>query len=204
MLLFVDSAHPTIAEYAHPNLGRLVGPRQTSSIETTARSGVPWAADNDCFQRLDVSAYLRLLGLIHGLPGCRFVTVPDVVGDAELTDYRWERWAPVIREDVGQPAAYVAQDGCVLIPDDADALFIGGTDDFKTSHEAEYLVRVAQARGLWVHMGRVNGHQRIRYARSIGCDSVDGSSWSRWKKIWLKEGLASVAAPAHMRIGDES
>jgi hypothetical protein len=63
----------------HRNLGRLVQPRHYSSIEQTAHAGIPWAADNDCFQGLDASRYFDMLDRLAPLPGCLFATVPDVV-----------------------------------------------------------------------------------------------------------------------------
>jgi hypothetical protein len=50
MLLLVTSAHPTLQPHRTPSLGRLVQPRHFSSLEETIRSGMAWAADNDCFQ----------------------------------------------------------------------------------------------------------------------------------------------------------
>jgi hypothetical protein len=49
----------------------------------TARSGVPWAADNDAFNGSDERAerrFLKMIDQLSGLPGCLFVTCPDVVG----------------------------------------------------------------------------------------------------------------------------
>ena len=45
-------------------------------------------------------------------------------------------------------------------------------------------------------MGRVNGHQRVRYAKAIGCDSIDGTSLSWFKDRYLKEFLDHAAQPA--------
>ena len=59
--------------------------------------------------------------------------------------------------------------------DDFDALFIGGTTDWKLGDGAAQLVREAKRRGKWVHMGRVNSLRRMIYAESIGCDSADGT-----------------------------
>jgi hypothetical protein len=50
MLLLVTSAHPTLQPHRTPSLGRLVQPRHFSSLQPTILSGMPWAADNDCFQ----------------------------------------------------------------------------------------------------------------------------------------------------------
>jgi hypothetical protein len=84
--LFVTTAHPSLAEHRDPqtgelhrNLGRLVQPRHYSSVHLTANAGIPWAADNDCFQGLDAEPYFTMLDRLKGLPGCRFVCVPDVV-----------------------------------------------------------------------------------------------------------------------------
>jgi hypothetical protein len=76
-----------------------------------------------------------------------------------------------------------------------DALFIGGSTDWKLGPAARTLVREAKRRGLWVHMGRVNSLKRIAYAAEIGCDSIDGTGWMRWRSIRLPEGLQAVSAP---------
>jgi hypothetical protein len=76
------------------------------------------------------------------------------------------------------PAALVAQDGLerLSVPwGSLDCLFIGGTTAWKLGEEAAALVREANERGKWTHMGRVNSEKRVMYAKSIGCDSVDGT-----------------------------
>lgn len=196
MLLLVTTGHPDMTRYAHPNLGRLIQPRHTSSIERTAASGIPWAADNDCFQRLDAAAYKTMLRRIDGLPGCLFVVVPDVVGDHKATMRRWRRWHGA----TSQPRAFVLQDGCDQIPDDAACVFVGGTTSFKMSTEAANLVGEAKRRGLWAHMGRVNSFRRIRYAASIGCDSVDGTAWAMFKRAHLRRGLGYVSTPPQLSL----
>lgn len=47
--------------------------------------------------------------------------------------------------------------------------------EWKNGAAARDLAREAKARGKWLHMGRVNGGGRMRYARDIGCGSVDGT-----------------------------
>jgi hypothetical protein len=191
VIILVHTAHPQAVEHAGPGFGRLLSPRQFSRAYDTAEAGIPWAADNDCFQRLDPIAYTRMLVEIQGLPGCRFVTAPDVVGDWEATYERFYYWKPGLLEN-GQPIAYVAQDGqseSQLPWDWIGALFIGGSTEYKLSAEAERLGREAKRRGLWLHMGRVNSRKRFDYARAIGCDSVDGTSYSRWRSRWLPTAL---------------
>lgn len=106
------------------------------------------------------------------------MVAPDVVGNAWLTHIESLPWLPRIRE-LGYPAAYVAQDGIEKHPmmpwPDFDVLFIGGTTDFKLGPIARELARQAKDEGKHVHMGRVNSLKRLRYANSIGCDSVDGT-----------------------------
>lgn len=113
----------------------------------------------------------------HPIEGCLFVTAPDVVGDAAATLAESLPWLPRIRE-AGYRAALVAQDGLeeLEVPwDDMDALFIGGTTDWKMSAHARTLIAEAKRRGKWVHMGRVNSEKRFRYAHFLGCDSADGT-----------------------------
>lgn len=107
-------------------------------------------------------------------PRCLFAVVPDAVGDVAETNRCWGAWweAPKRR---GYRLAYVAQDGCRAIPSVADALFVGGSTEWKLGPEARALVALAKRQGLWVHMGRVNSRRRLAYAAAIGCDSVDGT-----------------------------
>lgn len=137
---------------------------------------------------------------------CLFVTVPDVPGDALATARLFEVWwcAPARR---GLPLALVAQDGLELMPrwlalawPRIDALFIGGSTAWKLGPAAERLAAQAKVRGKWVHMGRVNSTRRIRYAASIGCDSVDGTKWVRWRDRYLTDGRGDVAAAVQLRL----
>lgn len=198
MLLLLTAAQPTLERYASPSLGRLVQPRHYSSVHATAASGMAWAADNDCYQGLDAHAYYRMLDTLVGLPGCRFVTVPDVVADPLGTVRGWVRWSEGLRRR-GLPIAFVAQDGCEhgLIPPwcTFDALFLGGSTAWKLGAHARALTALAKAHGKWVHMGRVNSLRRLRYAEAIGCDSVDGSGWARWRDTRLPGALSALDYP---------
>lgn len=108
---------------------------------------------------------------------CEFVVAPDVVEDAAATIARSAPWLPRIRA-AGFPVAFVAQDGQEQIPvpwDGFDVLFLGGATNWKLGRHARDLAQQAKNRGKRVHMGRVNSGQRMAYARSIGCDSADGT-----------------------------
>jgi len=200
-VILVTTGHPTLhqhpgpaGEAVHPRLGRLMQPRHLSSIELTAAAGIPWAADNDCFQGLDEAAYRRMLDRLEGLPGCLFVTVPDVVGDAAATLARFDDWAPEL-EARRFPLGLVAQDGMTVadLDERADrlaALFIGGTTEWKEGPAAAELAVEAKRRGLWVHWGRVNTRRRFDLIVATGAaDSFDGSKWARFRKTYLPGGL---------------
>jgi len=60
--------------------------------------------------------------------------------------------------------------------DSFDALFIGGSTEWKLGPEARAFSSEAKARGKWLHMGRVNTWRRYEIAESFGCDSVDGTT----------------------------
>lgn len=143
-------------------------------------AGVTWIADNGCFGKGypgDEAWFAWLIRHAEDAPRCLFATAPDVVGDAQATLERSRPWLPRIRA-LGYPAALVAQDGLehLAVPwDEFDALFIGGSTEWKLGPEARALVNEAKARGKHVHMGRVNSGKRYRYAEAIGCDTVDGT-----------------------------
>jgi hypothetical protein len=142
--------------------------------------GVIWCADNGCFGKGypgDEKWLAWLAKHAHDAERCLFATAPDVVGDAVATLERSRPFLPMIRA-MGYPAALVAQDGLedLEIPwEEFDALFIGGSTDWKLGPAVREIVAEAKRRGMYVHMGRVNSKKRFDYAESIGCDSVDGT-----------------------------
>lgn len=124
---------------------------------------------------------------------CLFATAPDVVGDAAATA---ERSGPLLApiRALGFPVAYVLQDGQEDVPvpwDRIDAVFVGGSTEFKLGPIAAELCREAKRRGLWVHMGRVNSFKRLRYAASVSCDSADGT----YLVYGARRGLDNVNLP---------
>lgn len=188
MILLVSGATATLRRYpAEQRLGHLITPSTGNAISTIVATGRPWAADNGAFTGFDADAFRRMLELIRGNPRCLFVTCPDAVGDARATAMLFETWAPTIR-DLGLPVAWVAQDGAEDLPRPWDrggeipirALFIGGSTRWKLGRPAADLAAEARRRSIWVHMGRVNTRRRFVRAAEIGCDSVDGSGFSRW------------------------
>jgi hypothetical protein len=157
-------------------IGAIATPRQGNNIDDLP----VWCADNGCFSKGypgDVE-YLRWLAKMQYMVGeCVFATAPDIVGDAKATLVRSAPFLPVIQA-LGYPAALVAQDGLEYLDvpfSTFNALFIGGTTEWKLGGAVRELVTEARALGKWVHMGRVNSYKRLEYAQRIGCDSADGT-----------------------------
>jgi len=147
--------------------------------------------DNGAYAGFDAQAFVRMLERFYGRRGCRFVAAPDAVADAHRTLQQWPFWSRLIR-GVGFVPALVGQDGMTVedIPwREIGTLFIGGTTEWKLGRQAMALTAYAKARGLWVHMGRVNSLKRIAYAVQLGCDSFDGSSFSKWPDRWIPKGI---------------
>lgn len=141
-----------------------------------------WGADNGCYAKgdsFDLAGYYQYLDrpTAEVRARCLFATAPDVVGDAAATWVRSCYILPDLRA-LGYPAALVAQDGiraADLDWDAFDALFVGGSTQFKYQESTTALVREARSRGKWCHLGRVNTQNRIRWARWVGYDSLDGT-----------------------------
>lgn len=195
MIILVHKAHGSLERHAHPNVGRLLSPRDYSRAADTAASGLVWAADNDAFNGFHAGRYFAMLDALVDLPGCRFVTAPDVVADASATDRLYGMWRLELI-DRRLPIGFVAQDGCEDVPwGEIAAIFIGGSTEWKLSREAAGLVEMAKAHEMWAHMGRVNTYRRLEYAKAIGCDSVDGTQFSMFTDRWLPAFAERAGAP---------
>lgn len=192
-MILVHASPTTLAPYRTEELGVLSSPRRFYR-ESEGIEEWRWAADNDAFSEWNEHRYRKMLAAIWGLRGCLFVTAPDVVGDASTTLALFEHWYAELSETL-QPIALVAQDGLGFydVPwKRIDALFIGGTDEFKLGLTARILIAEAKKRGKWVHMGRVNSYERGRYARWLGCDSIDGTQFSWFRDTKLPAYLNSL------------
>lgn len=163
--------------------------------------------DNDGFGGVDREMFTSLVLRNVGVPDCLFLTVPDVyLGDGveahTATLASWREWYPFLSM-TGFPLAFVAQIGATAanVPwDELDAVFVGGDTLWKLGPEAEGIVRESKRRGKWAHMGRVNSEKRIRYAREIGCDSVDGSGWAKYRDAMMPRGLRAIPTPENEQI----
>jgi hypothetical protein len=197
LYLGTTSGHDVIAMMHAGEIGYLDNP----AVWSQRPAGVTWAADNGCYGKSypgDAKWFQWLTASVPDRDTCLFATAPDIVGDAAGTLLRSAPHLPRIRE-LGFRAALVAQDGLenFLVPYDSfDALFIGGTTQWKLGPHVPKLIERAKVRGMHVHMGRVNSRKRWRYAKSLGCDTADGTFLAfaprtnipRFR-MWLREDL---------------
>lgn len=176
MLYLANPCGPKVVEAMHDGL---IGYIDTPAQGNIRPDGVTWCADNGCFSdKWDEAKWWKfLVDNVDDANTCLFAVAPDVVGDAWRTGIRSLPWIEPMRS-LGYKVAWVAQDGQEHQPLpwlSIDAIFIGGTTNWKLGPHARALVAEAKGRGKWVHMGRVNSEKRYRYAAAIGCDSADGT-----------------------------
>lgn len=152
-------------------------------------SGRPYGLDNGCFKTFNRKAWERLLREAETARPI-FVCLPDMVGDARRTLDLFEVFD---RQCNGLPKALVLQDGIGQYPipwEKIEAVFVGGSDQFKISTEAINACRTAKMLDKWVHVGRVNAA-----ARALGwnglADSIDGSGMSRFDHM-LEDVLSAI------------
>jgi len=157
----------------------------------------PWGLDNGCFSAFDERKWLAMvkeaaqMRLLKQGPELLFVTLPDIVGDAMRTLELFDHFR---MHTYGVPRALVLQDGIGKhrIPwHQVDAVFVGGSDGFKTSPEALNAAKAAKMMGKWVHVGRVNTAARVHNWIGLA-DSIDGSGISRFDHM-LADVIAAIS-----------
>lgn len=206
MRLLISGATATIRRCAAdeqrkhllPYLGHLLNPRSYNSMDYLFATGLPVAADNDCFQGLHRAQFIAMLRKLSGR-NVLWVAVPDIVADAAATLLRWQLWRPALRY-FSLPAAYVAQDGSETLPPpwhELDCLFIGGSTAWKEGAHAARLIREAKDRGKWVHVGRVNTLRRARLFSALDVDSIDGTCFSRFPDKYIPWMARTLAYKQH-------
>ena len=199
MILLVAGSAKRCPAALKQHVGDFIQPQRWGHVAQTRM----WAADNDCFSGFNEDRYRRMLDRIvtavtrWDCTPPQFVTLPDVVGNHDATLQLWGHWHRHLGER-NLNRAFVLQNGAERhgwkgIPwDYIEALFIGGDTDFKLSRFARDMAAVGRWMGKWIHMGRVNGLRRLRYAVDIGCHSCDGSSMGRFAEDKLIPMAASL------------
>lgn len=142
-----------------------------------------YAIDNGAFSNFNEKGFVSLLRREQQVrDNALFVCVPDKVGCHKTTLKLYMELGHLCE---GWKKAFVAQDGYDGMPDDAHALFIGGTDSFKNSQDALHAVECALDAGKHVHIGRVNGPDRFIRFHNVGAHTCDGSGVSRYDYMIL-------------------
>lgn len=147
-----------------------------------------FAIDNGAYSSFNQKAFEALLEREKPRKAlCRFVAVPDVVASARRTLEVFDHWYEMIHD---WPLALVAQDGQEDLPIPwklIDAVFIGGSTEWKLSKHAAAVIKAAKAMDKWVHVGRVNRPGRFEYFEKLGADSIDGTGLARFS--WMREAI---------------
>lgn len=185
--------------YLLPIGGTLRGMDERLGILTSAaHRGIPsgilegrkFGVDNGVFT--GVFEEMRFLAHLDRLApyqkNCLFVACPDVMNDACMTLENYDRYAPLIMLR-GFKVAYVAQDGSedLDFPPYYDALFVGGSTEWKMSRAAVDVINTARTAGKWIHVGRVNSWLRFRHFKLCGAKSVDGTKVRYQRSHFLQE-----------------
>lgn len=201
MILLVSGSTLSVSKYADSGvLGRLYTPADRH----VPRNCLPWAADNGAFSGFDERAFLKMLLKLKGLSGCLFVACPDVVGNWNATSDLFGQWEGTIH-GAGFPVAYVAQDGLLpqFVPwSQCEALFIGGSTEFKLSDDAGAIAAEAKRRGKWLHMGRVNTLRRIKRARAWHVNSIDGTAFSMYGDTYIPRAINWIRGESRQALLD--
>ena len=145
------------------------------------RSEEVFGIDNGAFSNLDLKGFTRLLNrYFDHKEHCLFVAIPDKVADHKQTLLMWDDYQHLAD---GYKKAFVVQDGFDSWPDNASAIFIGGSTEFKDSVEVEQIVKTALENSLHVHIGRVNTFDRFYKFHNIGAHTCDGSGISMYEHM---------------------
>lgn len=147
--------------------------------------GIPYAVDNGAFHSwlnnmdFNEKQFMQTLSKINKLPiKPDFVICPDIVAEGSKSlefSIKWAKNHP--RDDY-----YLAvQDGITTqrvakSMNGFKGIFVGGTMGWKLS-TSETWTNLAHQLGLECHIGRIGTLRRLLWARRIGADSIDSSTF---------------------------
>lgn len=140
--------------------------------------------DNGGFKEAKIEGFTRLIKRQYEFKdNCLFAAVPDKVENHKQTLAMWNDYQHIAD---GYKKAFVVQDGFDEWPNNADAIFIGGSTDFKDSYECELIVKAALNNNMHVHIGRVNTFYRFYHFHCLGAHTCDGSGVSMYDDMLEK------------------
>lgn len=179
-LYFGTPSSPAIRQAMNEGrFGCMTSPAQGNQIPEFAA----WAGDNGRFGNgwPGHIPYLNWLAkLVPVADRCAFVLAPDVPFDMAATLEFSAGYVDTIR-GMGFPVALALQNGAenLRLPwDDYDAVFLAGDTQWKLDLAAAELAQEGIRRGLYAHMGRCNSAARMAYARGLGLNSADGTTFA--------------------------
>lgn len=184
----LDTSHDldTCAAELGCEVGQLLTPLTGFRLRDPER---PWAIDNGAFSGFDERAFFaRIRRQEKDKRNCKFVCLPDVVGEAMRTAELFDIYKGRLDD---WPLALVAQDGQEHVRihwHEIAAIFIGGTTNWKVGPHAAACIKTAKALGKWVHVGRINDPARFEYFEKLGADSCDGSGIAQYSH--MREAIA--------------
>jgi hypothetical protein len=159
------------------SVGLLISPAYRTKVPID--DWMPYVLDNGVFKLrekwtehewFEMLAWAQLLGQKP-----RWILLPDVVGSREGTLARWKQFYPFAKA-YRWPLAFAVQDGMTAddVPNEADVVFVGGTDVFKFPTLPMWCERFPR-----VHCGRVTALAMIERCEELGCESIDATGWFR-------------------------
>jgi hypothetical protein len=155
-----------------------VGGQLLTPLTRYRRGSDVFAIDNGCFTSFREKEFVSLLKREYEFrESALFVCSPDKVGCHKTTFKMYEDYHHLC---AGFKIAFVAQDGYEGMPNEVDALFIGGTNAFKDSQLAVDAVIDALNKNKHVHIGRINTAPRFLKFNQLGAHTCDGSGVSRY------------------------
>jgi hypothetical protein len=180
--ILLDKSPKQIAEY-RSRYGDIICQLRTPLTAYARAHGVPYGIDNGGYKELDILGWLRLVDQAEE-DRPLFIAMPDIVGSAARTIELFEHFK--LRTN-GLPRALVLQDGLngIRIPwNDIAAVFVGGSDQFKSSPEAFAAAKAARALNKHVHLGRCNTAARARNWIGVA-HTCDGSGMSMYDHMLI-------------------
>lgn len=132
------------------------------------------------------TAYEKYLAKLLSKGNPDFIVTPDKVAKGKESLFFSLVWNDMLRNKYPDVAQYLAvQDGMTVQDVEPsldlrrfDGIFVGGTLDWKYK-TAEGWINLAHRYGVPCHIGRIGTKNKIRWAMTIGADSIDSSSWAQ-------------------------
>ena len=168
--------------------GEFIGGQLLTPLTRFAYLGHAFAIDNGAYSGFKADAFKSLLFRQNEhREHCLFVVCPNVVGSSRRTLEIFNEFACQLER---WPVALAAQDGVDDLPIPwrlIEAIFIGGSTEWKMSKSALDVCKTARILGKHVHVGRVNTIARFRHFKDHA-DTCDGSGVSRFG--WMLQAIA--------------